>query len=45
MASVEEMSNAVSDAVREVMANYGNEEEDLNMDVEESLNGGYVFYR
>ncbi|XP_060783870.1 protein farnesyltransferase/geranylgeranyltransferase type-1 subunit alpha [Neoarius graeffei] len=45
MASVEEMSNAVSDAVREVMANYGNVEEDLNMDVEESLNGGYVFYR
>lgn len=45
MASVEEMSNAVSDALEEVNANYDNVEEELNMDLEESLSGGYVFYR
>lgn len=45
MASVEEISNAVSDAVDEINANYDNMEEELNMDLEESLRGGYVFYR
>lgn len=45
MASAEEMSNAVSDAVQEVNINYDHVEEELNMDMEESLSGGYLFYR
>lgn len=45
MASVDEMSNAVSDAVEELKTNYDNVEEELNMDLEEPLTGGYLFYR
>lgn len=45
MASVEEMSNAVPDAVEDVKTNYENVEEELDMELEEPLSGGYVFYR
>ncbi|MCJ8734141.1 hypothetical protein PDJAM_G00231880 [Pangasius djambal] len=45
MASVEEMSNDVLDAGEELKMNYDNVEEELSMDLEEPLIGGYVFYR
>lgn len=46
MASVEEMSNAVPDAVGDVNTNYDSvEDEELDMDLDEPLSGGYVFYR
>lgn len=45
MASVEEMSNAVPDSVEELNANYDTVEEELNMDLDDPLSCGYVFYR
>lgn len=45
MASVEEMSNTVSDTLDEIKTPYDSIEEEINMDLEESLSGGYVFYR
>ncbi|KAF7707388.1 protein farnesyltransferase/geranylgeranyltransferase type-1 subunit alpha [Silurus meridionalis] len=45
MASVEEMSSAVSDALEDGKVNFDHAEEDLDIDLEEHLSGGYVFYR